>query len=144
MTYDATTFNSEYAGYADTNCIIGGSSFKLTGTYTLGAAAAGVEGAKNLDLVVAKATLTPLSADVAKDMNANKLCGTTDWATGVEKSLSTACEGTGTAIVPGSTIFDIAKVSGNTLTTGDTSGANDSSTAAKRPTALDVGSYTKS
>jgi hypothetical protein len=115
----------------------------MAGTYEIGAAVDGVDGAHTLDLTIATFSAT-MSAPAAANYNDIEFCGFDDWEADVVKDLTgVECvvgeEDTDTLPTqPGDKMYDIVLVAdgGETLTTGDTD-EGEGDTEENRPTEID-------
>lgn len=98
-------------------------------------------GATSIDATVTAITAVAHTSAAATGFNTGTTCGYSDWAVGVAKNMvGKTCFGTTWTLA---TSYNVYKISGTALTMGDTSGSNDGSTAAKRPTTYESSSYTK-
>lgn len=133
LTFDTTGLNSKVATYADNNC-----QTKALELVTKFSISAGTEanGIFPVDMTLNDILYTPLTADVAKNMNDKSACGSTNWSNGTSKSvLGSTCF----QQKAGVKYYGIYSLDGTTLYL-----AEPVDTQANRPTQVDMTTaYTK-
>lgn len=95
-----------------------------------------VDGADNINYTVHDAKLTPSSEAAAGVLNDAKMCGATDWQSGVAKEI-TGVDCLGKKFSEGQVIFDIYDEEDGNLYVGKSSFFRDGDTSDSRPGALD-------
>jgi hypothetical protein len=133
VTFTGHKYTRSFEEHKNDTCTSLYSSDIETGTFSIGNAVAGDQGATELDLVPVTNTMTPETADAASSFNDDKQCAKADWVVATAKDVKGLTCDDDKVGEPG---YEIFKIDGKTLMMGDGE-TGDGSTAAKRPTGID-------
>jgi hypothetical protein len=112
-----------------------------SGPFTLGADATEPATATDLNLSFTTATLTPESSIAVSLLNFEKVCGISNWAVNVPKTLSAGCI---PSVAAGAELFTVAQITSGNLFLGEipSGGGNNGTSAASRIDTLGATPYT--
>ena len=115
-------------------------SHKLVFSYGLGAAAVGIVGAQNMDIVVSRVIYIPRSDAVASAYNATAYCGVTNWQKDVEQDVAGRTCDASVVATPGTPFYGVISRSPSAFYFGRTpnGGTGFAPKATDRPTDLDT------
>lgn len=131
----ANTYKYRTDVYSDADCKTLETTYDDQGTYTLPGEAK--EGSQNIDLKMTDITVTPRSDEIAKQYNAQKYCGFTDWQNGFGKAMmGNECEGF--PIKDETTVHNVFDVRDDKFYLGETELFLGTSDEAQRPKSVNL------
>ncbi len=138
-TYKDSSVTGSDIIYKDSSCTEKVSEIKFLASYVIGDPVSDIDGAKNIDLVLKDTTLTLYSSELADIYNDNNFLGHNDWEINSPKSLlgqefNSGCG----AITQDSVLYDIFKIDGNRLYSGENTSICFASSEIIRPLDLDL------
>lgn len=121
--------------YSDAGCAEPAFSYKTSGTYAEIGKHEGLEGAKDINFTIQKASLTVHAQDILDELNSSELCGIKDWTVGREVDITNKdCQGF--TVKPGDTVVDVYKLGEKELVFGKKIQLLASDDADSRPSSL--------
>ena len=146
--FTATGFQTVAKFFGDTTCTSLLATANASGTNVIGAPVPSIgTGVDKINFIAATETITPASALAAFYLNAQAVCGLTNWATGTAQNvMGLTCSVNGTQI-SGSSINTLIQITGgNSMLLGAQTApgtSTDGSSDANRPTSLDTVPFIK-
>jgi len=120
------------AYYNDASCGTSTLEYKYNATFAFGATI-GTEGDRELNVTYVDVLYKPMTEDMAKQFNTDKVCGITDWIAGEYKNVAGKKCGETPEPDAGSKYYDMVRITADSFMYGETDAEHDGSTPEKRP-----------